>query len=335
MLYERELPGISLSELESSFKDDTQSWSGEIASLSMNVTGDNPVIHLPARGEIPFPHYAQQQFASRLKVPRSFYDRIPVELRQQTLETLVNRTGDEVHIDFKNSGVESISDPKKAIIKPSDIIDVALEHFPGESTVVDVLHDADVFQLDVLYGDENNDLHIGGDLEVGDITRGGVRFGYNFKSQAKPWLSPYLYRLMCTNGMETPEMSLKLTAEGNTAQEYLLALSNFTESALGMVRARIDAYYALRSSEIDAEPSLALSRMASAHGLPDSTVRRLVNHLGVSPANTMFDLVNIITNEANNPQIEEKPAQRRKLQRAGGNVVVHQNGFCDNCGSCM
>ncbi len=334
MLYQRELENVSLKDVQDQLRSNTQSWTGELSTLNVSLNGETPVVEIPGRGEIPFPTHAQVQLASRLKVPGAYYNRIPSDLKQNTMETLLNFTAEEGYIAFTNQGVELIQDPKKVIITPADIVETALDYFPEDSLVVDVEY-GDEFVLDVLYGPEGDDTYVGGDLQVNDITRGGVRFAYNLKTQAKPSVSPYLYRLVCTNGMETLESSLKLTVEGSTPQEYLLALGNFTESALGLINSRIREFYALREARIDSEPLMALSRLASTYGLSALTVKRLASHLPVSPRETMFDLVNIITNEANNPEIEAKPAQRRKLQRVGGSVVVDHHGFCDNCGNCL
>lgn len=336
MLYERTLEDVTLKQIHEEVQDDLSVWTGDLAELEIDVRdNDAPVIQLPGRGEIPFGFGAQASLANRVKMPASFYNRIPGELRQSNLSTLLNATGDQVSISFNQHGVMDVNDPKKAVINPSQMTEVIMEKFPEESQVVDFVLTQDTFLLDVLYGDQNNQLYVGGDPQVGDITRGGIRFGYDRKAQTKPWLAPYLYRLVCTNGMETPEMSLRLTSEGKTADDYLLALGNFTDSALGIIHSRIEAFYALRNVQIDSEPSLALARLAGAHGLPDSTVKRLINHLPVSEHDSVFDLINIVTNEANNPAIEARPSQRQKLQRAGGSVVVHQSGFCNNCGSCV
>lgn len=334
MLYEKELTDVTLEQLASQLRGDHQEWQGEVNMLSVNVNSPEPTLNMPGRGEIPFPEYAQRELAGFLKVPGAYYSRIPGELKQQTFDGLLSLSAEEVQVEFTNQSVGSVYDAKKAIIRPHEIAEVALDHLPGDSQVVDVEVGKE-FVLDVLYGPEGEDRYAGGDLEVNDITRGGLRFMYNTKTQAKPAVAPYLYRLVCTNGMETPEVALKLTSEGNSAQEYLLALGNFTEAALGIIDKRINEFYALREARIDGEPLKALSRLAASYGLSPLTVRRLETHLGVSPQSTTFDLVNIITNEANNPILDNRPGQARKLQRVGGSVVVHQHGFCDNCGNCV
>lgn len=334
MLYEKKLEDVNLAQLTNELRGDHQEWQGEVNMLSVNVNTPEPTIELPGRGEIPFTEYAQGELAGHLKVPTAYYSRIPGELRQQTFDSLLNLSANEVQLDFTNAGVSGVHDAKKAIIRPYQIAEVALKHLPEESQVVEVLDGKD-FVLDVLYGSVEDDRYTGGDLQEGDLTRGGLRYTYSVKGQGKPTVSPYLYRLACTNGMETPELSLKLTSDGNGAQEYLLALENFTESALGLIEGRIEDFYSLRESEIDGEPLQALSRLASSYGLSPLTVRRLETHLGVSRHENIFDLINIITNEANNPILESRPAQSHKLQRVGGSVVVHQHGFCNNCGSCV
>jgi hypothetical protein len=48
-------------------------------------------------------------------------------------------------------------------------------------------------------------------------------------------------------------------------------------------------------------------------------------------AATMFHLINLITNEANNPAIASRPTSRRALEAAGGTVVAEHADRCTHC----
>jgi hypothetical protein len=47
----------------------------------------------------------------------------------------------------------------------------------------------------------------------------------------------------------------------------------------------------------------------------------------------MFDVVNLMTNQANNPSIDVRSSTRRNLQRAGGNIVTDHAERCGTCHS--
>ncbi len=48
---------------------------------------------------------------------------------------------------------------------------------------------------------------------------------------------------------------------------------------------------------------------------------------------TMFDVIDLVTNEANNPAIRNRMNVRHQLERAGGHVAIDPASRCDKCES--
>jgi hypothetical protein len=74
--------------------------------------------------------------------------------------------------------------------------------------------------------------------------------------------------------------------------------------------------------------------MAGEAGLPQRTVLNIAERLPdmvENPRNvSMFELVNLITNTANDPSIRNRIAVRRMLEQAGGQQVTSHIARCNH-----
>jgi hypothetical protein len=135
--------------------------------------------------------------------------------------------------------------------------------------------------------------------------------------------------------MEIPDNGLKIDARGNSVEEVLLELEAAAERAMSRVERDLEHFYAMREERV-ANPERAIARMAAEHGLSDrlriSLVDSLPSIVGESGEVTMFDLVNLATNLANDPSLPNW-GTRRNLQRFGGQTVTTHVERCNTCSS--
>src|SRR5581483_5520994 len=205
-----------------------------------------------------------------------------------------------------------------------------------EARVVDSWCD-DELRIDTIVPEDFGQA-IGGDWEVGDVTRGGLRFTQNRKANLAPAVTSYLYRLVCTNGMEVPETGLKVEARGGTVETVLAELELAADHAFRQVEEQISHFYNLRRQRIEGDLTQAVIQIARERGLPERTQIALANRvpsqldpqeLGHEPS--MFDIVNLITNQANDPRLRSRRGPRRALESAGGTLVRHEADRCSHC----
>jgi hypothetical protein len=221
-----------------------------------------------------------------------------------------------------------VDDPAEAIVE------TAMKVMPENSLVIDAWSDSDDFRIDVVVP-KGHRKGSGGDSKVKDITRGGLRFGQNRKQNLAPWVQTFLYRLACTNGMEIPNMGLKVDARGDSIEDILLMLEASARIGFDAIGAEIESFYAMRNEKVDKDVTGVLRRVAQEAGLPDRTVGSLEDHLAmhIEPGNdpSMFDLINTITNLANHESLENRRGPRRQLQLAGGRIVGSHTERCNLC----
>lgn len=275
--------------------------------------------------------------AGWLDVPYKFLLRTPTGLQQTILTTLIEQAGDEP-MNFEVSeeyGLMAVRPASVSVIDPRRYIDIAAEVVSPEADVVEWHSDADVFHLDVVVP-ENFDRGWGGDRQVGDLTAGGIRIGQDRKRNLAPWTQPFFYRLACTNGYETFDEGLKVDARGATPLSLLHDLEDAARRAFARVEGEIESFYSLREQRVE-DPSQAVLRMAREQGLPDRTAFALVERVpeaieDVSQA-SMFDVVNLVTNAANDPAVRNRLSIRRQLEQAGGMQVTEHIARCNTCQS--
>lgn len=271
-----------------------------------------------------------------LLVPSKFLGRQEGDLQQHILNTLLARTpGDGVVVYDEEEGIRQVLDPQQKIIDPRELIEIMMRVIDPTAEVSDFWSNPNEFRLDVM-APEGFDRGIGGDPQVGDITRGGIRVHRDVAHNQAPSVQPWMFRLECTNGMEIEDEGLKVEARGGSVEEVLEELEEMAERAFGDVEGYIKAFYDLRSVRVE-NPERTLARMGEEQGLPSRTIVTLVEQLPEVIADdgsaSMFDLANSVTNLANEPRLRKRSGVRRTLERAGGRMVVAHVARCRHCQS--
>lgn len=284
--------------------------------------------------EVPATETTISALGTWLDVPSKFLNRLDADMQQHLLTGLLRQNPGTMLIRFNDDdGIVEVRDPSTRVIDPRRLVDVASKVVSPEVQVTDFWN-GDDFRLDVVVP-EGFDRGIGGDPQVGDITQGGIRLFQDRKHNLAPGVSPFFRRLVCTNGMEMMDEGLRVDARGQSVEQVLAEFEAAAERAFSRVEADMEAFYELRTQRV-ANPERAILRLAEEHGLPDRTAVRLAQRVPAYVQDdgtaSMFDLVNLITNQANDPSIRGRSGVRRNLESVGGNIVV---AHAERCGHCL
>jgi len=338
-MFLREKTNLKVSELG----DIIDPLSGEVVVVSPNAVSvdfvEDRTIRLNTSAstlEMPMTEQGVKALSKWLDVPFKFLERQDGDLKQHIVSSLIRKTSGDVAFEFNDQfGLLDARDPNALVISPRRYVEIASRVLSPDADVVEVNVSPELVQFEVV-APQNFERGWGGDREVGDFTVGGVRMGQNRKQNLAPFVQPYLYRLVCTNGMETRDDLLKVDARGQTVDEVLMSLEMQARQAFGRVESEIASFYSLRNERVS-DPTQTLIRMAGEAGLPDRTVLAIAERLpeSVEDANnvTMFDLINSITNAANDPAIRNRVAIRRTMEQAGGQQVTSHIARCGHCRS--
>lgn len=338
-MFLREKTNLKVSELG----DIIDPLSGEVVVVSPNAVSvdfvEDRTIRLNTSAstlEMPMTEQGVKALSKWLDVPFKFLERQDGDLKQHIVSSLIRKTSGDVAFEFNDQfGLLDARDPNALVISPRRYVEIASRVVSPDADVVEVNVSPELVQFEVV-APQNFERGWGGDREVGDLTVGGVRMGQNRKQNLAPFVQPYLYRLVCTNGMETRDDLLKVDARGQTVDEVLMSLEMQARQAFGRVESEIASFYSLRNERVS-DPTQTLIRMAGEAGLPDRTVLAIAERLpeSVQDANnvTMFDLINSITNAANDPAIRNRVGVRRTMEQAGGQQVTSHIARCGHCRS--
>jgi hypothetical protein len=296
--------------------------------------------------EVPTTSHNLVQLASFYKVPESFLARHhDSDWAPTILNEVVRRQPERVSVYYtdyepalpdpetgETSGGPTIVDvlkPTMLRFTPLNLVDTALGVMPADSLVTDLLHDGKDFMFSARVTEEYE--QIGGDPQVGDITAGGLMFHLPIRKRLAPSVATYLHRLVCTNGMVVTDRGFRVDARGETVDEVLASLELKAELAFSAVERNIEHFYALRQEEV-ANPERTLLRLFDEFDVP-TRLRDGILHRApeIEAPATMFDLMNLITNQANHDEVAFNPGQRHRLQSVGGSIIVDRASRCSHC----
>lgn len=339
-MYLRDLPGTTLTEFADRVNDTSESSQVAGSDISLRLTQDDPIV-LVGNVEIPATRDGIEALGRFVNVSPTFLypsNRVAdVEEQEYVLSRRLRRLGDAVSIHHTPSGIEGVYTPGQVPINPRRLVEVAMRVMDPQSPMIEYHSDASEMYFDTTVPFEGLTT---GDPEVGDLTAAGLRFTWNRARNLTPNVEEFMYRLYCTNGMSTRDGSLpRVDARlHDSVEETLNALEDRAREAFSRVEAQIEHFYDLRNQPVQGDVAQALLRMAQENGIPDRTALTLVRDrlpaaIPEGEAANMFHLINIITNEANNPEIRNRRTSRSALEVAGGTVVSEHADRCTHCQS--
>jgi hypothetical protein len=332
-MYLRELDGTTLVDLVPKLDKKLYTWGGVADQITLHLEEEEPFVSL-GQHDVPATSAGVRSLATYFEIPPKFFDRLEKDERQWLLNSRKDYLGGELTVRWNGDGIAEVHKPTQVRVDPHRLVERALKFFPENSPVVDWWCDADEMRIDTIVP-EGFDRWLGGDPAVGDISHGGIRFGQDRKHNTAPWVQPLLWRLVCTNGMEVPAAGTRVDARGATAEEIEALFEASIKVAVDRLESDIHAFYDLRNQKLGSDPTGALRRAALEQGLPDRTVGRLEDAFpgAYDGEPTMFDVVNLMTNQANDPAMDLRSSSRRNLQRAGGGLVYDHAERCSVCHS--
>jgi hypothetical protein len=325
--------------------------------IAFHLTSDTPTIQIGS-AEVPATKESVVRFAKSLQIPEAFITRlgkdIGVQAQQTVLETVLDGAkGSGFGVRYNDSRVISVFEPGKAPLDPLRLTRIARNVLGDDAVVQRLVHEPAEFAFDAhvpftgntgVHGDPTSLVEVPSGFKsyswttgigidehsrVADLTAAGLRFGVNLQQGLAPWLQPWSMRLACTNGMESTDAGLKVDARGSTLDEVLAELEGMAERAFSRQEAQIAHFYDLRNQRVT-DAASTINRLAQERGISDRVRLALIDLVPTLPSETtMFDVVNLMTNFANNPGLAG--GARMGLEAAGGRIVADDQARCNSC----
>jgi hypothetical protein len=330
--------------------------------LSFHLDGADVASVKIGKKEVPVGTKGIQAFGDFVGIPSPFFKRVGKEWGLDAQQYLLEKAytaypGSAVTIKHGEAQVAGVFEPGREPLDPTRLITVAEKVLgTSEGVVQRVVNDPGEFSFDVhvpfnydrgLGGDPDHLLDLpegletrawiepargGNGKQVGDVTAGGLRLGVDLKRGLAPWVQPWMMRLICTNGMETTDPGLKVDARGQSVDDVLAEVEAMAQRAFSRVESQIEHFYRLREQKV-ANPERAIRAIARERGIPNRSMTALMDLAageGLPDDPSMFDVVNLVTNLANDPRVRNDGG-RLLLERAGGAVINDEAARCGHC----
>jgi hypothetical protein len=328
----RTLPEITLEEIASRVTPPETKLRCTTDDIRVQFAGTDPSVRVRVGPEdhVTLPTVgAREAFAQFLTIPYAFLDRVSGEMATYIVNGLLGEIHSEVKVRHGERGIHDILEARLDPIEPISVVEIAESIVGAEANVLEWWCSNTDFRLDVV-SPEGGPV-VRGDLTIGDISHGGLRYTQDLKKHTMPQVQKLIYRLVCTNGMEIADATAKMDGRGSNHEEFLTSFEITSRRLYSEVEADIDHFYQLRGKDLG-DASQAVLRVAEEQGLPERVTTHLVRLVpDMIPAEgaTQFDLVNLFTNAALEPGV---PAgTRRRLEAIGGQVVAEQSMRCQTC----
>jgi hypothetical protein len=254
-----------------------------------------------------------------------------LQVNPQSAAHVVFKPGEEGSIRAVREAGAAGFDPIRAIEVAKRVVGT------GDAVITDLVDTQGEFAFDLAVP-HDHDRGVGGDprsdiAEIGDLTTGGLRIGMDLARNLSPTVQPYMYRLWCTNGASARDEQLALDARGKGMDEVWEDFYLTADRAFKRTERQIEHFYGLRQERVD-NPERVIRAIGRERGLAPRTVNHLLDLVPTDalPENpTTFDVINAMTNLANDQALIRNRGGRHALENAGGAVIAESEHRCRSC----
>lgn len=354
-MFLRTMPDKTLSDVANELNTTTLGWGGSTLEIKPHLNVADPFFELEnASGpnhEIPFTMEGLEQLAGFAKLPTKFVERVhqgiqaegtreeSKSLLQQMVTWGLQSNVDNVSVSYvPNGGITEVYHANQLRIEPRRLVERIMNVMDPSSQVIEVINTPDHFRLDTVVH-EGAHFGWGGetDKEEGDISAGGIRVDLNRAgSQAHaPSVGALLFRLECTNGYESLREQDKIELRGSTIDSLFAEFEGVCEQVFSRVEAELASFYEMKNRPVEGDLTQAVMRVAEERGLSPRMAHTLATRVpriaGENGEATWFDVINLITNEANEPSVRRSATRSRALELAGGRMIGEHTERCSHC----
>jgi hypothetical protein len=334
-IFIRDLPGISLKELEELVEPEgqTETYLAERIFFPADITDGIAVLDHDSNVSVTLPPTgAYAAFGAYLEFPNNLLARLDDAFVSDIYNRLLARARGPVKVVASATTTKEVYPANERRIEPMAILGVAGRVIP-DGVVIDYGTDPGRFYLDLVAPEDHRSGHL--PEQVGDYCSAGLRFEMN--GHKAPIVEEFFYRLECTNGMQGRKRGAQVSVRG-TLDQWAAEFEHAAEVKFRSVEETIAVYYASRSTRVS-KIEQALARYAQEHRLSSGSLQYLIelvpeqfqdDHGHPLQETTQFDLANFISNVALDSS-KFPTADRRKLEVMGGAVAGDLAHRCPSC----
>ncbi len=330
--------GLTLVELAQELTAQQQSkrdFHAPTSSLSMLDSGE---FHLETNNgseTMPATPYAHAQMASRLSIPKPYYDRMRSEspdlLSANVNHWLGAKQKETSLIRTLRGQMRAFLSNRYRIVDNADILAVALPELADNNSLKIVSCNVTDQKMYVKVVNTNLEAAIA----VGDTVQAGFTLSNGELGNGSICVEPFIYRLICTNGMSVPDRKIRKNHAGRVTENEDLYASD-TQQAIDsafklkvrdLIRSAISIstfheivadLQAAKNDQIVGSTTKAVEVTAKAIGLNSDESSKVLEHLIRAGDLTRFGMLNAVTRSAEDIESYDRATE---IERLGSSVL--------------
>lgn len=310
-----------------------------VTDLTIDDLAANLTVESTALGTKTYPidEVAEKALAKFLDIPAGYVKSCPSLFKAQTLNFWLDEYSEhDVTLHTLNDMVVAANGTDVKTVPTVMMGKVIASVFDSDDRV-EFYRGIDSVQFDVISEAHQievpNPLNIPFRPEVGDITKGGVRF-YLYPYQLKPPSAvPYFERLTCTNGMCTEQKLGNITIKGNTVPEILEEIETKARYLMDVVDMGLANYAATAAKRIPGSLQAFVYQLGKEYKLGKQVMDEVMSIINQLPEDqvTVYDVNQAFTQVANRGVTG---GVRQTLQTLGGALALQADKMIRRCGQC-
>jgi len=311
---------MQVKQLEQMVKETSPSYSS--TELGMLEYRGDFIIDKSSGRTLNFTEDSLQNFVQYMEVPFKFFDGCKTSLQQEIIKHQIEKfSSSPATISTYGDSFWNLYQTKTNLIPNLRMAEAFTKIFDGE---------AKVSRFDPVEGLLLNiqTQDIAKEVKVGDITNGGIRlFAPIGKS---PYVSAYMERLVCSNGMVTTNEFDALSIRGRTVDEIIVEMEQKARKILNEdVPAYLENWQRLQDIK-SANPEQLIHRLTREAGVSEKIESAIIERAAGLESNSYYDVINLITSLQHEEGVGG--TQLFRLQALGGNAIRDMGGHrCNNC----
>jgi Domain of unknown function (DUF932) len=291
-------------------------------------TKDEEVL-MPATG------YAHGQMASKLSIPKVYYDRMlknSPQLLSENVNHWLGQSEDTSLVRSLRGQMRAVLSDRYRIIDNHDLLAMVLpeisEMGQGMKIASCQVTDSKMY-LKVI----NTEIEAA--ISVGDPVQAGFILSNSEIGNGSVSIEPFIYRLVCTNGMILKDHRQRKNHVGRVTENhdlyaidtlaaidntFKLKLRDLVQNAISITtfRAAVEDLRISQTSIITGSPVKAVELTAKAIGLNESESGLVLNHLIRSGDLSKFGMLNAVTRTAEDVESYDRATE---IERLGSEVL--------------
>jgi len=292
------------------------------ASVEGRTTSVEGLINKNTGEEFFFGDKGFDNFVKHLGMPAYFMDKLPPAIKTQLVDhfLIVNKDRESNVAHFKGE-IHNLFKNNVLLLPPRDVVE-RINNLFNPDDVVSRLEFVDGLVVNV------RTTEVQEAIRPGDVTEGGIRFDATYG--AKPQVSAYLERLVCSNGMVATSDLDVVPLRGFTLGEVLANIEHMAEHYLRSVLPNYLNNWKKMTTITSTNPEQLIHRLARENDLSTKLESHIIDAAASLVDNTYYDVVNLITSFQHSDDLDS--SQYGKIQQLGGNAVRDLGGHrCTSC----